>query len=170
MKKYLLGIGLSAMMAVSNVSADYISGDMTLRDAIYLYDQSIDAWGNKELNGYNCDVFQLVLDVTSGYTDLVMFQGDTDTEAIGSAFEYPDRIFNYADMFSYALYKDKVHKVFMFDDNINYNSKAQIGTATIFGYCYSTKPGAYVYFLEFDKCTKKYSDGHIEAIPNCTPN
>ncbi|MDP2112054.1 MAG: hypothetical protein Q8N48_09595 [Thiobacillus sp.] len=170
MKKCFLGIGLSAMLATANVSADFISGDMTLRDAIYLYDQDVDARGSKVLAGRNCDVFQLVLDVTSGYTDLIMYQGNNQTEVSASTLVYPDRIYNNAAMFSYALYQNKSDKFFRFDDKTQpVSSYQQIGTGTIFGYCYSTKPDAFVYFYEEDKCTVKYSDGYVAALPNCTP-
>ncbi|MCD6705990.1 MAG: hypothetical protein LT080_05980 [Thiobacillus sp.] len=170
MKKCLFGIGLSAMLATANVSADFISGDMTLRDAIYLYDQDVDARASKVLGGYNCDVFQLVLDATSGFTDLAMFQGNNDTELAASALVYPDRIYDNAAMFSYALYQNKSDKFFRFGDKNNPTSSAQVGEGTIFGYCYSTKPGAYVYFYEEDKCTVKYSDGYVGTIPNCVPS
>jgi hypothetical protein len=170
MKKGLFGIGLSAMLATANVSADFISGDMTLRDAIYLYDQDIDARGSKLLAGYNCDVFQLVLDVTSGFTDLAMFQGNNQTELSASILLYPDRIYDNAAMFSYALYQNKSDKFFRFGDKTQpASSYQQIGTGTIFGYCYSTKPDAYVYIVEEDDCTVTYSDDYVAALPNCTP-
>ena len=86
MKKYLVGIGMSAMLATMNASADFVSGDMTLRDAIYLYDQGVDARGSKVLGANNCDVFQLVLDVTSGYTGLIMFNGENENGQNVSAF------------------------------------------------------------------------------------
>lgn len=170
MKKYLLGIGLSAMLATTNVSADFISGDMTLRDAIYLYGQGVDARSSKVLGGYNCDVFQLVLDVTSGFTDLAMFQGNNDAELSASTLVYPDRIYDSAAMFSYALYRNKAWKMFQFGDKNNPLSSAQVGAGTVFGYCYSTKPDAYVYFYEEDKCTVKFSDGSTQPIPSCVPS
>ena len=110
MKKTLFGVGLSAMLATTNVSADFISGDMQLRDAMYIYGQSVDVRGSKLLAGYNCDVFQLVMDVTSGYVDLTMFQGNTTNEVNASALDYPDRIYDSAAMFSYALYLNKTTK------------------------------------------------------------
>jgi len=170
MKTHLIGIGLSAMLVATNVSADYVSGDMTLRDAMYLYGQDVDARGSKTLGGHNCDVFQLVLDVTSGHTDLAMFQGDTDSELSASTLVYPDRIYDSAAMFSYALYRNKTWKMFEFNDKNNPLSTAQVGTGTVFGYCYSTKPDAYVYFYEGDKCTVKYSDGYIGNISDCVPS
>jgi hypothetical protein len=170
MKKYLFSLGLMAMLAAPNVSADFISGDMTLRDAIYLYGQGLDAKGSKVLVGHNCDVFQLVLDVTTGFTDLGMAQGNNATELNASYFAYPDRIYDYADMFAYSLYANKSEKAFVFGDKNNSQSSTQIGTATVFGYCYSTKADAYVYFEEDDKCTLKYSDGSTSSISNCTPS
>lgn len=169
MKKLLCALGLSALFAAP-ASADFISGDMTLRDAIYLYGQGVDARGSKGLGGYNCDVLQLVLDVTSGFTDLAMLQGNNDAELNASTLVYPDRIYDSAAMFSYALYQNKAWKAFQFNDKNYPFSNVQVGTGTIFGYCYSTKPDAYVYFAEEDKCTVKYSDGHTGAIPNCVPS
>lgn len=169
MKKLLCALGLSALFAAP-ASADFISGDMTLRDAIYLYGQGVDARGSKGLGGYNCDVFQLVLDVTSGFTDLVMLQGNNDAELDASEFIYPDRIYDSAAMFAYALYQNKAWKGFMFNDKNNPFSNVQVGTGTIFGYCYSTKPDAFVFFSEEDKCTVKFSDGHVSSIPDCVPS
>lgn len=166
MKKYLVGIGMSAMLAAANVSAAFVSGDLQLRDAIYLYDQGVDARGSKTLGSSNCDVFQLVLDVTTGYTDLGMGVGNANP--LNSSV-YPDRIHDSAAMFAYALYGNDTWKVFGFNDKANLASSTQIGKGAIFGYCYSTKPDAYVYFMENDKCTVKFSDGSIESIPNCAP-
>ncbi len=170
MKICFSGIGMLAMLATSNVSADYISGDMSLRDAIYLYGQGVDAQGSKILGGYNCDVFQLVMDVTSGYSDLVMYQGDTEVEVSASKLVYPDRIYDHAAMFSYALYKNKAWKMFNFNDKLAPSSSTQVGAGTVFGYCYSTKPDAYVYMMEYDKCTVKFSDGITETLPDCVPS
>jgi hypothetical protein len=163
-------LGVAVLLAAANVSADFISGDMTLRDAIYLYGQGVDAQGSKLLGGYNCDVFQLVLDVNSGFTDLAMFQGNNDSELSASTLVYPDRIWDSAAMFSYALYQNKAWKAFRFGDKNNPLSSAQVGVGTIFGYCYSTKPDAYVYFAEEDRCTVKYSDGYVQPIPDCVPS
>lgn len=166
MKKYLVGIGMSAMLATANVSAALVSGDLQLRDAMYLYDQGVDARGSKTLGSYNCDVFQLVLDVTSGYTDLGMGVGNASPL---NSFVYPDRIHDSAAMFAYALSGNDTWKVFGFNDKGNPASSTQIGKGSIFGYCYSTKPDAYVYFRENDKCTVKFSNGSTESIPNCVP-
>ncbi|HUX29382.1 MAG TPA: S8 family peptidase [Thiobacillus sp.] len=140
---------------------------MTLRDAIYLYNQPLDGSGDKILAGVDCDVFQLVLDVTSGYTDLAMGQSNTLTNAIGTQTAYPDTIQNADAMFAYALYQDQPVKTFVFNDKNNPSSSAQIGSATIFGYCYSTKPTAHIYFQQKDSCTNTYSDKHTTS---CTVN
>ena len=158
------------MLATPNVSADFISGDMTLRDAMYVYGQGIDKRGSKQLGGYNCDVFQLVLDVTSGYTDFSAQQGNNGTELFASTLLYRDRIYDTAAMFSYALYQNKTWKAFRFGEINNTTSSDLTGTGTIFGYCYSTKPDAFVYFREQDKCTVKYSDGYVAPVANCTPS
>ncbi len=143
---------------------------MTLRDSIYLYDQGVDARGSKVLGGHNCDVFQLVLDVTSGFTNLAMFEGNNDSVLSASTLVYPDRTYDSAAMFSYALYRNKAWKEFRFGDKNNPQSVTQVGAGTVFGYCYSTKPDVYVYFREADKCTSKYSDGFIASIPTCVPS
>jgi hypothetical protein len=158
-------IGLSVAL-VPNARA----GDFLLRDAIYLYGQPIDAAGNTWLGGYNCDVFELVLDVTSGATDLAMLQGDDNAELGASTQIYPDRIHASAQMFAYALYKDKDYKYFQFGDSTASASTARIGTATIFGYCFSSRPGAYAYLTDMAACTVRYSDGSIEPLPFCSAN
>jgi hypothetical protein len=138
-------------------------GAMTLRDAIYLYDQPLEGNGNKILAGIDCDVFQLVMDVTSGYTNLAMGQSNTLPNAIGTQTAYRDAILNTDAMFAYALYQDRPVKTFVFNDKNDPSSSAQIGSATIFGYCYSTKPTARVYFQQKDRCTNTYSDGHTTS-------
>jgi hypothetical protein len=99
-----------------------------------------------------------------------MLQGNNDAELNASTLVYPDRIYDSAAMFAYALYQNKAWKGFTFKDKNNPFSNVQAGTGTLFGYCYSTKPDAYVYFAEGDKCTVKYSDGYIRSIPNCVPS
>lgn len=136
---------------------------MTLRDAIYLYNQPLDAKGDKILAGVDCDVFQLVMDVTSGYTNLAMGQSNTLANAIGTQTAYRDTIWNTHAMFAYALYQDQSVKTFVFNDKNNPSSSAQMGSATVFGYCYSTKPTARVYFQQKDSCTNTYSDGHTTS-------
>jgi len=138
-------------------------GAMTLRDAIYLYNQPLDGKGDKILAGVDCDVFQLVMDVTSGYTNLAMGQSNTLANAIGTHMAYPDTIHNSDAMFAYALYQDQPVKTFVFNDKNNPSSSAQIGSATVFGYCYSTKPTARIYLQQKDSCTNTYSDGHTTS-------
>lgn len=142
-------------------------GSMTLRDAIYLYDQPLNAKGDKILAGENCDVFQLVLDVNAGFTDLAMAEATSLDNAIATQVAYPDRIQDSAAMFSYALYGDQPVKTFMFNDKTNPMSPAQTGTGTVFGYCYSTRPNARAYIREEDKCTDKYSNGQTSYIAGC---
>ncbi len=170
MKKYLVGIGLLTMLAATNVSADIISGDMQLRDAIYLYNQEFRANFLKSIVGQDCDVFQLVLDVESGYGDIVFAQSSSLSIPSSSIRLYNDRIFDWQAMFAYALYQDQTIKIFALGDRNYYLSAGfKTGQGTVFGYCYSTKPGARVYFNERDLCTNKFSDGHTEAIASCTP-
>lgn len=133
---------------------------MVLRDAIYLYGQSLNGKGDKVLAGVDCEVFQLVLDVTSGHTDLAMGQGSTLATSVAERAAYPDRIHDSAAMFAYALYQDLPVKTFIFNDQDNPASAAQVGTATVFGYCYSKKPAARVYFQDNGACLNTYSDGH----------
>ena len=142
-------------------------GSLTLRDAIYLYGQALNGKGDKILAGENCDVFQLILDVNSGHTDLALAQSSTLNNAIATKVAYPDRILDSAAMFSYALYADQLVKTFVFNDKNNPASSAQTGTATAFGYCYSTKPNARVYLREKDQCTDTYSNGQTSTIPGC---
>lgn len=136
---------------------------MTLRDAIYLYNQPVNGKGSKVLAGNNCDVFQLILSVNSGYTDLAMGQADTLANARSGQTAYPDRITSAAGMFSYSLYASQAVKTFAFNDKTNPTSSAQIGTTTMFGYCYSTNSAANVYIHEGDKCTNTYSNGTVQV-------
>ncbi|MDR0716527.1 MAG: serine protease, partial [Azoarcus sp.] len=105
---------------------------MRLRDAIYLYGLPVAADRAKTLVGYNCDVFQLLLDVNSGYTDIVLHES--------SATNYPDRIYDQAAMFSYAQYSAASRKAFGLRSNSG--GTGQIGTVTAFGYCFSTRADA----------------------------
>ncbi|MDP2253105.1 MAG: S8 family serine peptidase, partial [Thiobacillus sp.] len=154
---------LDAAAAVAAALPTPIPGALTLRDAIYLYNQPLDGRGDKILAGVDCDVFQLVMDVTSGYTNLAMGQSNTLANAIGTQTAYPDTIQNADAMFAYALYQDQPVKTFVFNDKNNPSSSAQIGTGTVFGYCYSTRPTARVYFQQKDRCTNTYSDGHTTS-------
>lgn len=142
-------------------------GSLILRDAMYLYGQDFNGKGDKMLAGENCDVFQLILDMNSGYADLAMSQSSSIGNAITAQGDYPDRINDTAAMFSFALYEDQPVKAFVFKDKNNTSSAIQIGSGTAFGYCYSTNSNARVYLREKDKCTDKYSNGQTSAIPGC---
>lgn len=167
----LLGIIFLTFAFASPASAVYVNGELYLRDAIYLYQQSINAKGSKTLVGVNCDVLQLVLDVESGYTDLAMGQSNySATDALSSQTGYADRIQSTASMFAYAITSDKAYKTFQFRDAGNLSSSSVIGSGTAFAYCFSTTPGAYVYFQEQDICTRKLSNGSVSAISGCTPD
>jgi serine protease len=166
--RYSNGATKSCAVA-DNGATGVASSGLVLRDAIYVYDQSMNASGDKVLVGENCDVFQLVLDVTGGYTDLALARGAAYESAIKWQLAYPDRIQAAASMFSYALYDDQAVKAFAFKDKGSTGSTASTGTATAFGYCYSTKANPRVYFRENDKCTYRTSDGVVHAISPCTP-
>jgi hypothetical protein len=132
-------------------------GSMMLRDAIYLYGKDINSLSYKSLAGFDCDVLQLVLDVESGYTDLAMFEGGgtaSDTYLV-----YPDRIEANHAMFSYALYRGESFKSFDFYDARSSLGDVRIGTATIFGYCYSTLDSARVVFCDDLQSACVTSDG-----------
>lgn len=140
----------------------------TLRDAIYLYNQDLYAGGQTLIVGRRCDVFQLVLDVESGYADLTTNQydnGSLDSNPIA----YPDRIQSTASMFSYMLYADKHFKYFEFNDRNNSSGTGKIGTGTVFGYCLSDDPDAYVYLYDEANCRFQYSNGSTAPISPCTP-
>jgi len=164
---YSDGHTVSCNVADNGIGGGSGAVNMTLRDAIYLYGQSTNSKGDKILAGENCDVFQLILDVNNGYTDLAMGQGSSLTNAISGKSAYPDRIYDNASMFSYALYADQPTKAFVFNNKNEPTSSAATGASTIFGYCYSTNPNARIYFREKDKCTDKASNGQTSAIPGC---
>ncbi|MDR2689012.1 MAG: hypothetical protein LBB76_04560, partial [Azoarcus sp.] len=85
--------------------------DMALRDAIYLYHQPISGIASKvkTLAGYNCDVFQMLLDVESGHTDIALLESEA---ASNTASVYRDRIHATSPMFSYTLYAPQPVKTF----------------------------------------------------------
>lgn len=91
--------GLWIAAAVATLAALTSGGacaEMTLRDVIYLYGKDVRSNKAFHMVGVNCDVFQLVLDVESGYTDIDIVDGAT-------SFSYPDRILDFHEMFAYAL-------------------------------------------------------------------
>lgn len=137
---------------------------MTLKDAIYLYNQPIYSNKFKVPMGYNCDVFQMLLDVKTGYSDLEIFETDVTV--------YPDRILNNAAMFAYSLYSAEPVKGFALWDNTPGVADKQIGTATFFGYCFSTKSDAFVVMYDDYNQTCRYSDntvvdcsGYASSVP-----
>ena len=152
MKRSLLAFCL-AMASTTGAQADFISGDMQLRDAIYIYGKSIHSYFYTELVGYNCDVMQMVLDVESGHTDILTSQGSD------SYVPYPDTIQSWHSMFAYAMYRDEMWKWFTLTSHEQTQPDSIIGNATVFGYCYSTKPDAEVYVWDENTNTCTYSDG-----------
>lgn len=131
---------------------------MTLQDALYLYDQNINSYNWTDLVGRNCEIFELVLDVDSGYTDVYTDEGS-------GSMQYPDRIRDYHKMFAYTLYKNSEWKTFSLSDKDGVLPDKNIASATIFGYCFSTNPDAYVYVLDQKSNTCKFSNGNV--ITNC---
>jgi hypothetical protein len=185
MKKYLVGMGL--LLSASGAFADsagleqfksmaasvkytppatglmsaQATGPMLLRDAIYLYNLPIRAGYLQMLVGGGCDVFQLVLDVESGHTDMVYVENDQGEV-------YPDRIYDNAAMFAYALYSGSAVKGFALTDDQLYgapdvNPDTIVGTATAFGYCFSTNPAAFA--LHCDEKTGLCYTSSGAAIP-----
>lgn len=110
-----------------------------LRDAVYMYNKPLYAISEKQVNGHNCDILELVLDVTTGYTDLSM----TTSVPLGNGVNYPDRITADAPMFVYTLYGNSPEKRFTLRSN-SATDDSNIGTATFFGYCYSVQTNATV--------------------------
>jgi hypothetical protein len=158
-----------AFIYTASASADFVSGDMQLRDAIYLYSQDIRANSQKYLVGENCDVLKLVLDVEAGHADIGFAESTAVSTALSNKTTYNDRIFGWQAMFAYALYQDEPVKIFTLGDRNYPGGNVKTGNGTVFGYCYSTKANARVYFQEKDMCTNKFPDGHTEALPSCTP-
>lgn len=125
-----------------------ISADMLLRDARYLYNADINS--SKRLIGDDCDIFQLLLDVESGYADVRLAQADTEVKLDATYTDYRDRILDEHAMFSYALYqKDRPYKAFTFKDSIT-SPELPTGKGTYFAYCFSTTPWARVKYVDLD--------------------
>ncbi|GHU11031.1 hypothetical protein AGMMS50225_15690 [Betaproteobacteria bacterium] len=134
---------------------------LTLSDAVYFYTYPIKSTGAaKKLIGHNCDVFELALKVQSGYTDLIVTEGS-------SSFNYPDRINSGAAMFAYTLYSAQADKRFTLVGKST-GGVQQVGTATIFGYCFSTKADAWVMLYDEVDKTCRHSNGTV--ISNCPVN
>ena len=131
------------------------TGQLLLRDAIYLYNLPIYAGIPQDLWGVNCDIFQLVLDVEAGHTDMA-YEEDWAPE-INNPVLYPDRIYDSAAMFAYALYGQYGSKDFLLVDAEligapGVDPATVVGVATAFGYCYSTSPSAAVFLCNADGC------------------
>ncbi|CAK0748882.1 hypothetical protein CCP4SC76_190010 [Gammaproteobacteria bacterium] len=124
---------------------------MVLRDAIYRNRLPLN--GDQVLVGADCDVLQLMLDVSSGSTRIAMGQAANLTSALANTAPYENEIRSSGAVFSYTLYRDQPVKVFRF-------SAQGAATATVFGYCYGTEPSAHVYLHEPSVCINTYSDGH----------
>jgi serine protease len=162
--------GTTKSCTVADDGSPAASGsNLVLRDAIYLYGQGLDSAGDKVLTGENCDVFQLVLALTDGYTDFGFAQAGSYDSAVKWQLNYPDRISSSAKMFSYALFENQPVKTFVFKDKTATTGTTYTGTATAFGYCYSTQANPRVYLREQDKCTLRPSTGPIQTITPCTP-
>jgi hypothetical protein len=151
-----LAAALVALLAFNAPAAR--AQTMTLRDAIYLYTYPIKSTGAaKKLVGQNCDIFELALKVQSGYTDLILSEG-------GVSSNYPDRINSGVTMFAYTLYSNQADKRFTLVGQSN-GSVQQVGAATVFGYCFSTRQDARVLMYDEADKTCRYSNGSVVA--NC---
>jgi hypothetical protein len=153
MKTALWGLTILALLTPVH-RAD--AADMLLRDAIYLYGQEVRSQKYVKLTGRNCDVLELVLDVESGHTDIEMLQDATSSV-------YPDRIYDYHEMFAYALYGSIASKSFSLGQKQTAaSSDTVIGKATAFAYCFSTNPAASV--LKQDALTGSCTDSRGTLI------
>jgi hypothetical protein len=139
--------------AQSVVATFILSSEMTLRDAIYLYNKPIYSNAVKAIMGYHCDAFQMLLDVGTGFTDIAIYETTLTP--------YPDRIFAEHQMFSYALYSQEEIKAFGLWDNSEWVPDSQVGSATFFGYCYSSKPDAFVLMYDGANETCTLPNGSI---------
>jgi Fe-S cluster biogenesis protein NfuA len=147
------------------------ASQIVLRDAIYLFNQPV--YGTtaraKTLAGYHCDVFQLLLNVQSGYTDLAGLEGSV---ASGPTAIYPDRINSDVTMFSYMLYSANPVKFFSMSKYLAGTDNGQIGTVTVFGYCFSSRTDAKVLLHDNSTGTCLFSNGQNRAcatVPNTLP-
>ncbi|MDR2688418.1 MAG: hypothetical protein LBB76_01505 [Azoarcus sp.] len=157
MKKTLLLAGCLLAFGSSSIWAQTATQPMTLRGAIYLYDHPITTGAGKKLVGRNCDVFEIVLDVESGFTDLTIAEGS-------DSFDYVDRIHADAAMFAYTLYSQERIKSFTLAGRQS-GALQQVGSATFFGYCFSTKEDGQVALYDEINHSCLLSDG--TTVPNC---
>jgi hypothetical protein len=141
------------------------TGELLLRDAIYLYNLPVYAGYFQALMGFKCDIFQLVLDVENGHSDIIIGEGVLED---GYLFEYPDRIYDWQAMFAYALYTGYVDKSFWLYDAQTYgvpgiDPASTVGHATAFGYCYSTEPTAAVVYYD-ERNDRYYSSWEVNPF------
>ncbi|MDR2690665.1 MAG: hypothetical protein LBB76_13050 [Azoarcus sp.] len=156
MKKPALLLAAS-LLAIGGSPAWAQTQTMSLRDAIYFYDHPIKTGEAKRLVGRNCDVFEIVLDVESGFTDLAMTEGNV-------SFDYSDRIHADAAMFAYTLYSQQRIKSFALVGRES-GATRQVGSATFFGYCFSTKEDGQVALYDESDHSCLLSDGTV--VQNC---
>lgn len=125
------------------------TGEMLLRDAMYLYNTPIYSGYLKSIFGIECDILQLVLDVESGKTDISMYTAATSQEldsGSGTQTDYPDTILQAHYMFSYALYGSTYSKAFGLAEKAFDKGSTVIGNATAFVYCFSDDPSAHLLY------------------------
>lgn len=141
------------------------TGELLLRDAIYLYNLPVYAGYLQGLIGVKCDIFQLVLDVENGHSDIMIGEGVLED---GYLVEYPDRIYDWQAMFAYALYTGYADKSFWLYDVETYgvpgiDPASTVGSTTAFGYCYSTEPTAGVVYCDErnDRC---YTSSEVNPV------
>lgn len=160
MSKLVNTVFAATLLASAAAHADYISGDMQLRDAMYVYGMNVTEKVSKEYWGINCDVLQVVFKMDAGSTAFRYVQSDNSTTANTptSRTWYPDTIYSNQAMFAYALYQNRTYKVFGFEDRVR-NTSASIGNGSFFAYCYSTNPGARIFLWDGESCRIKYSNG-----------
>jgi hypothetical protein len=150
---------IAALMACSGCPAQ--AQTLTLSDAVYFYTYPIKSTGAaKKLISHNCDIFELALKVQSGYTDLIMTEGSSNLN-------YPDRINTGTTMFAYTLYSQQADKRFTLVGN-SVGPVQQVGTVTVFGYCFSNKTDTWVMLYDEADKTCRHSNGTV--ISNCPVN
>ncbi|MBK6322643.1 hypothetical protein [Candidatus Aalborgicola defluviihabitans] len=164
MSKMANGLVAVALMAATVAQADYVSGYLGQRDAMYMYGMNVTQRVSKEFWGINCDVFQVVFKMDTGSTDFRYVQ--TNSSAVANTLSartwFPDTIFSYQSPFAYNLSNTATYKVYGFESGV-YNGNASIGRGTFFAYCFSTNPNAYVFLWDGESCRIKYSNGSSVA-------
>ncbi len=136
---------LSAPASAPDLRHPHATGNVVLRDAIYLYNRPVHSGYLKSVFGLGCDILQLVLDLESGETNISFYSAETSADmASGNATitDYPDTIRQAAYMFSYALYGSAYGKGFAFAEDSFDRGSTVIGNMTAFVYCFSSDPSA----------------------------